>query len=132
MSTIPKQTFSANFIRSHQAKALDQTPIFIVGMPRSGTSLVEQMLASHSDLYAAGELNTLDWLQFGYLGMTKSAYAEAMGKMTTTDFQNFSQMYLERLHKGAIGKAFFTDKMPLNFRNIRLTKCIFPNAKILD
>jgi tetratricopeptide (TPR) repeat protein len=111
-----KQTFTADFIRSHRVQVREQTPIFIVGIPRSGTSLVEQMLASHPDLYAAGELNTLDWLQFGHLGMTKNAYAAKMQTMAAADFQNISQIYLERLHKGATGKAFFTDKMPLNFR----------------
>ena len=99
------------------------TPIFILGMPRSGTTLVEQIISSHSEVTGAGELNYTQ--QFG-IDLTigqKPVNAETV--------QSFRERYLGELAKRADGQAFVTDKMPQNFRYIALICAAFPEAKIV-
>ena len=99
------------------------TPIFILGMPRSGTTLVEQIVSSHSEVTGAGELNFTQ--QFGNdltIGQ-KPVNAETV--------QSFRELYLAKLAKKADGQAFITDKMPQNFQYIALICTAFPEAKIV-
>jgi len=106
----------------------ERVPIFIVGMIRSGTTLIEQTLASHADVYGAGELTTLDEL-------AKRA------KFLTSDFTNWKealltlrklgQEYLEEVWKLAPEARYITDKMPGNYVHLGLIHLMFPNAKII-
>lgn len=98
-------------------------PIFIVGMPRSGTTLVEQILSSHIDITGAGELDYVS--QFGTnltTGFTLPS-AEAISM--------FREQYLNELSNRANGKLFVTDKTPQNFRHLGLICAAFPEAKII-
>jgi Flp pilus assembly protein TadD len=95
-------------------------PIFIVGMPRSGTSLVEQILASHTQVAAAGELH---YLERACLPQGRPAIR---GQATA-----IARDYQTRMAKLAGGKPFVTDKMPLNFRFIGLICQAFPGARII-
>ena len=98
------------------------TPIFILGMPRSGTTLVEQIVSSHSEVTGAGELNYVS--QFGSISCrSNSPTLEAVSA--------FRERYLAELAKRAEGQAFVTDKMPQNFRYIALICAAFPEAKIV-
>jgi tetratricopeptide (TPR) repeat protein len=102
---------------------ITHTPIFILGMPRSGTTLVEQIVSSHTEVTGAGELNYTQ--QFG-IDLTigqKPVNAETV--------QSFRERYLAELAKRADGQAFVTDKMPQNFRYIALICTAFPEAKIV-
>jgi tetratricopeptide (TPR) repeat protein len=104
-------------------KSTEPTPIFILGMPRSGTSLVEQIISSHSKVNGGGELKFAS--QFGYniaLGETK-----ADKKSLTT----FRDRYLSALRKISNDSPFVTDKMPHNFRFVGLIHATFPDAKII-
>ena len=98
-------------------------PIFIIGMPRSGTSLVEQIISSHSKVMGAGELIYVD--QLGRNIVIEKFPAN------TKELINFRKKYLEKLQKLSDGKLNVTDKMPLNFMYVGLIYSAFPNAKII-
>ncbi len=101
----------------------DLTPIFIVGMPRSGTTIVEQIISSHSQVTGAGELPYA--AQFG------SAIAKGLSKVDREVLLNFRNNYLEKLKKHSSSKFLITDKMPQNFRYIGLLAAVFPEAKFI-
>ena len=107
------------------------TPVFVVGMPRSGTTLVEQILASHSDVEATDELPFLE--RFG-LGLEEAGgYAKALARFTPEQQRNFAARYLEQVAPyRARGLGHFIDKNPSNFLHVGLIKAIFPNAKIIN
>jgi len=123
-----KAIFTASFIKENTVDPANKTPIFILGMPRSGTSLVEQVLACHPDIYAAGELNWLEKIQSDLPGPD---YVRKMQSLTGEAFKAFAERYLQRSGSFTENKTHFTDKMPLNFRYIGLIKCLFPNAKVV-
>jgi tetratricopeptide (TPR) repeat protein len=102
---------------------IELTPIFILGMPRSGTTLVEQIISSHSDVTGAGELNYIK--QFGFKLATEIA------NINTLALSEFRQSYLSELSKVSFGKQFVTNKMPHNFQFISLICAAFPEAKII-
>jgi tetratricopeptide (TPR) repeat protein len=99
------------------------TPIFIVGMPRSGTSLVDQIISSHSDVTGAGELIYVE--QFG------GTIATGISKADTENLVDYREKYLEKLQHISNGSPLVTDKMPLNFMYIGLIYSAFPEAKIV-
>jgi tetratricopeptide (TPR) repeat protein len=107
------------------------TPIFIVGMPRSGTTLVEQVLANHSLVEATDELPFLS--RFG-LGLEQTGgYAWALARFTPEQKKNFAANYMKSVSPYISGEAdYFIDKNPANFINIGLIKAIFPQAKIIN
>ena len=105
-------------------KVTRHTPIFILGMPRSGTTLVEQVVSSHTQVTGAGELEYIN--QFGI--------DLAIGR-TPPNIENlrvFRERYLTELAKRAKGQAFITDKLPGNFKFIALICAAFPEAKIVN
>ena len=104
-------------------KSTEATPIFILGMPRSGTTLVEQIISSHSEVLGVGELNHVS-----QLGLNLSVDPKAIN---TAAISKFRTMYLSELSKVSDGKLFVTDKMPGNFRFIPLICAAFPEAKII-
>jgi len=98
-------------------------PLFILGMPRSGTTLVEQIVSSHTEVTGAGELNYI--AQFG----AKLAVGlEALNADTVLEFR---ERYLTELAKRSPNNKLVTDKMPLNFRFIGLICAAFPEANII-
>ena len=104
-------------------KPIRHTPIFILGMPRSGTTLVEQIVSSHTEVTGAGELDYVS--QFG---------TKLVAGLTTPTLEvvsEFRKRYLTELAKRAEGQAFVTDKMPQNFQHIALICAAIPEAKIV-
>ena len=103
-------------------------PIFIVGMPRSGTSLVEQIISSHHEVYGAGELLTLrkviDPILVKYLNNNKY-------KVTKKDYLLIREQYLDSLSNLNVSNKIITDKMPVNFRLIGFILSAMPEAKII-
>ncbi|MFS2316687.1 tetratricopeptide repeat-containing sulfotransferase family protein [Maricaulis sp. D1M11] len=111
-------------------------PIFIVGLPRAGSTLLEQILASHSQVDGTLELPNILSLAHTLRGRSKLSdrdrYPRILGELTAEQKRSFGEAYIEstRIHRA--GAPFFTDKMPNNFRHIGLIKSILPNAKIID
>ena len=99
--------------------------IFIVGMPRSGTSLVEQILSSHNDVYGGGELTFLkDIIESKFL-------KEKINDNNDIIFQDSHDDYVNKISLINNSKKIFTDKTPLNFKYIGFIKKIFPSSKII-
>ena len=98
-------------------------PIFIVGMPRSGTTLVEQIISSHSQVTGAGELNFAS--QFG------AAISTGITEKNNESLLDFRIKYLDKLKNVSNGNLIVTDKTPQNFLYIGLLAAAFPEAKII-
>jgi tetratricopeptide (TPR) repeat protein len=107
--------------------APDLDPIFIVGLPRSGSTLLEQILASHSQVEATHELFDI---QRTVLGMPR--YPLALTDLAPQEFRRLGERYLTGTRAYRSNKTFFIDKMPNNFRHIGLIHLMLPNAKIID
>ena len=104
-------------------------PIFIVGMMRSGTTLIEQILASHPQVYAAGERTDIKLAVEKVAG--RAAYPEVMPKLTPAELEAIGTAYLAGPGKEAKGALRFTDKMPPNFAYVGLIHLALPNARII-
>jgi len=122
----------ALFEKHSQSGDPDDTPIFILGMPRSGTSLVEQILASHPQVHGAGELQffAAPLRDIGVIG-DDGLISPQLRDMPPESFRQFGARYLEALHKLTPGARYITDKMPTNFWRIGLIKLMLPNARII-
>jgi tetratricopeptide (TPR) repeat protein len=109
------------------------TPIFIVGMPRSGTSLVEQILASHPDVAAAGELEVLSEVERRATGITGNhgSYPECLRSVSPSEMTTLAGHYLGAIANIAKGARFVTDKLPVNYERLGLIEKLFPNARII-
>jgi tetratricopeptide (TPR) repeat protein len=111
-------------------------PVFVVGLPRAGSTLLEQILSSHSQVDGTMELpNILSLSQQLRRRRGKdgtAAYPAVLTELDTGELQEFGRQYIEdtRIHRA--GAPFFVDKMPNNFRHIGLIHLILPNAKIID
>ena len=109
-------------------------PIFIVGMPRSGSTLVEQILSSHSNVFSLGEV---DFFSESVNEILNSSSIEdfcnkLMSKNNYLAFEQIAKLYLKKTSVFEMGnKEYFTDKMLINFKLIPLIKLCFPNAKMI-
>ncbi len=107
--------------------------IFVVGMPRSGTTLTEQIIASHPLVFGAGELEYLSRLAHKLMSRTRNGVAiDALSDENLNGaLATLATEYMSEVKTLAEGVGIVTDKMPLNFRFIGLIKCMFPDAKIV-
>ena len=108
-------------------------PIFVLGMPRSGSTLVEQILASHPQVHGAGELADLDIAVKGVLnsGDRPGPYPECVPALDGAALRSMGEAYIGRLPAVANGKIRIVDKSPSNYLNIGLIRLILPNARII-
>jgi tetratricopeptide (TPR) repeat protein len=106
-------------------------PVFIVGMPRSGTSLIEQILASHSQVHGGGELTDLWAIVNALPGLTGMAYPECAAGLTQDLVDRLAQDYLGRLDALSADALRVTDKLPHNFLHLGLIAHLFPDAQII-
>ena len=111
-------------------------PIFIVGLPRAGSTLLEQILASHSQVEGTTELQDIIAISRQLGGRSRKnpsgKYPEVLRQMTADQFAELGEGYLETTRIQRSGKPFFIDKMPNNFRHIGLIHLLLPNSKIID
>ena len=128
--------FTPERIRSLPKSSLrTNKPVFIVGMPRSGTSLVEQIAASHPAVHGAGELKFMHHLWTRLLqtihASTFEEYPMCLTKLTPAQADDIAKLYLNPLIALKPTAQRITDKMPLNFLHIGLIATLFPDARII-
>ena len=129
-------TFSGEFLRSREGQGLEAAdPIFIVGLHRSGSTLIEQILASHSQVEGTAELPDLGQVaaSVGRYRPDNVAFPEATRDLRPKDWRAYGKQYIEetRRHRQS-DKPRFTDKMPNNFPLIGFLHLMLPNARIID
>jgi len=131
-----RAVFSAELMRSRAGVGNpSERPIFIVGMMRSGSSLVEQVLASHPDVFGAGErrdFNEAYWAVRRNLQL-RGTYPDTVPLLTGEQLRRIGDEYLRRIEASAAGRTAerITDKMPSNFSAIGLIRLALPNARII-
>jgi tetratricopeptide (TPR) repeat protein len=132
-----RHTFNQTFFaQTHDYGDPSDLPTFVLGMPRSGTTLVEQILGGHPDIFVAGEIAILSnviqklnaWER--HLG-SGSHYPECVSDMTQEQSRYFAKEVLEELRHYAPDAKHIVDKLPHNFENIGLIRLLFPNAPII-
>ena len=115
----------------------DADPIFVLGLPRSGSTLIEQILASHSQVEGTQELADIQRIVMELRGratdLDNPRFPGVLAELTREDFRRFGARYMTdtRVFR-ATGRPFFIDKMPNNFRYIGLIHLMLPNARIID
>ena len=131
-----KTCTKALFTTHAAAGVRNQDPIFIVGLPRAGSTLLEQILASHSQVDGTQELPNIPRIVLELQGerpnLNDPRYPKVLTEISDDAFTALGARYLEetRIYRG--NKPFFVDKMPNNFRHIGLIRLMLPNAKIID
>ncbi|MFD1984891.1 tetratricopeptide repeat-containing sulfotransferase family protein [Mesorhizobium newzealandense] len=128
-----KATFDAGFFEKHRPSTIsDDTPIFVVGMPRSGTTLIEQIIASHPQVYGAGELSILKTAVGKQFPLSmKGGFPAGIADMPDKAFAEAGEAYLDMLHARYPGFKHVTDKMPGNFLLVGFLHLMLPKAKIV-
>jgi tetratricopeptide (TPR) repeat protein len=129
-----KSVYTAEFFAGLPAiRSSARTPIFVVGMPRSGTTLTEQILCSHMDVFGAGELDLLPRLTRLIQRVIKDGtpYPHCIANFTPHLREEAARFYLHGLDLHDTDHPFVVDKMPHNFMNVGLIHAIFPKAKII-
>ena len=111
-------------------------PIFIVGLPRAGSTLLEQILASHSQVEGTSELQDIIGISRKLGARSRQhpsgKYPECLAEMKPEQFRELGESYLETTRIQRSDTPFFIDKMPNNFRHIGLIHLLLPNSKIID
>jgi len=124
------------FARHEHSGAQAADPIFIVGLPRSGSTLIEQILASHSKVEGTHELADVPRMVVELQGrdwqLENPRYPGVLAQMGPEDFRRLGEKYLRDTRSYRSGKAHFIDKMPNNFRHVGLIHLMLPNARIID
>ena len=121
LSRLVDEVIASSAAAAAVAPSHDERPVFIVGMPRSGTSLVEQILASHPGVHGAGEV--IFW---------EDAFAARRGgSQAAPGFQALAQAYLDRVGAAAGRALRIVDKMPRNFLYVGLIRAVFPKARFI-
>lgn len=109
-----------------------KVPVFIVGMPRSGTTLVEQILSSHSRIYGAGELTYIsDVYSKEFASDSPEDVSRLIASTEDKQFRHYADQYIKKLSKLSSDSKYVLDKMPGNFQFLWLISIMFPNAKVV-
>jgi len=124
------------FARHRGGGAEAGDPIFIIGLPRSGSTLIEQILASHTRVEGTHELADVPRIVTELQGrdwqLDNPRYPGVLAQLTDVDFCRLGEKYLRDTRHYRSGRAHFIDKMPNNFRHVGLIHLMLPNARIID
>ncbi len=129
------EVFTEEFLAARAGQGnTDASPIFIVGLPRSGSTLLEQILASHSQVEGTHELSDLELIVRSLRGLSrkKDRFPDNLQGLKAQVWARLGEQYLERTGKYRRGRPLFIDKNPNNFLYAGLLKLILPNAKIIN
>jgi len=132
--TRTRELFTRDFIRARVGDGVrSPVPVFIIGMPRSGTTLIEQILASHPAIHGAGELTLFEQTAdaIGRTTPQSLPFPEFMPDMSAQQFRELGALYLHKLSALAPGAARIVDKMPANFLFAGLIHLALPDATII-
>ena len=133
-----KELLTAEFFAARERFGIDAPdPIFIVGLPRAGSTLIEQILASHSQVEGTMELPDLLMIAGTLAGRKQASevarYPKVLGELSLEASQALGSQYMEQTRiQRKTAKPFFIDKMPNNFLHTGLIRLILPHAKIID
>ena len=114
------------------SSTLDRDPIFVLGMPRSGSTLIDQIISSHSMVDGTQELPNIIKIAAELNSDSDDNYPEALKDLKSNELSALGQDYIRETKWARESAPFFIDKMPNNFIHIGLIKTILPNAKIID
>nr|WP_306265971.1 tetratricopeptide repeat-containing sulfotransferase family protein [Pararhizobium sp. IMCC3301] len=124
--------FTPALISEFKGGFADKTPIFIVGMPRSGTTLLEQVFHAHRDVFGAGELGFMPQaVRARFKDMQTFEDKLKAGKVTQETFREIGAAYIEKIREIDSDSPFITDKMPHNFVQVGFIKLALPEAKVI-
>ncbi len=129
-----KDCFSADLIAEKQALGHpSDRPIFVIGMPRSGTTLTEQILASHGQIVGAGELSDMRKIaaSLGRGDLDKGLFALNVANLTASQINKLAGQYLSAIKKYSTGSPRIVDKLPHNYELLGLISVLFPKAQII-
>ena len=127
-----KRTFNKNFFNKYQNIGNDDpTPIFILGMPRSGTTLVEQIISSHPKVYGGDELNFFNDSIKNSFYKKGNFSIECINQKNDEKFKKIGQEYVNKIKEISGKNEKVTDKLPINFKWIGFIKLVLPNSKII-
>jgi tetratricopeptide (TPR) repeat protein len=127
-----REAFTKDVLRTRSgAGHRSETPVFVVGMPRSGTSLIEQILASHPRVYGAGEVNHFSTVTSSFATRSRTQYPEMFFKLSDDELRELGKAYLAQISAPAASAARIVDKMPANFLSLGLIHLALPEARII-
>jgi tetratricopeptide (TPR) repeat protein len=131
-SQVKKKFDNEIFKKFKESGFNNKSPIFIIGMPRSGTTLVEQILSSHEKVFGADEVETIPYLISKYCSDKDKLIFENINNFEKDKFITIGKDYVNKMMEFSKNSERTTDKLPVNFLSIGLIKLILPEAKIIN